>query len=103
MSTVRINPKIKEEVTPILSELGLSLSEAINIFLHQVKLNNGIPFEIKKKQTMELHDNYGSYICECGNLHKYNKLNIEQLEEEAKTNKTYSNAKEMIEDILGEE
>ena len=38
MSTVRINEKIKEEVTPILSDLGLSLSESINIFLHQIKL-----------------------------------------------------------------
>ena len=103
MSTVRINPKIKEEVTPILSELGLSLSEAINIFLHQVKLNNGIPFEIKKKQPIELNDNYGSYVCEYGHLHKYNKLNIEELEEETKNSKPYSSSKEMIDDILGEE
>lgn len=43
MSTVRINDNIKKEVTPILNILGLSLSEAINLFLHQVKLNNGIP------------------------------------------------------------
>ena len=41
MSTVRINDKIKKEVTPILDDLGLSLGEAINIYLHQIKLNNG--------------------------------------------------------------
>ena len=35
MATVRINDNIKKEVTPILDDLGLSLSEAINIFLHQ--------------------------------------------------------------------
>ena len=37
MSTVRINDNIKKEVMPILDDLGLSLSEAINIFLHQIK------------------------------------------------------------------
>lgn len=47
MSTVRINDNIKKEVTPILESLGLSLSEAINIYLHQIKLNNGIPFSLK--------------------------------------------------------
>ena len=49
MSTVRVNDDIKKEVMPILDELGISLSEAINIFLYQIKINNGIPFELKKK------------------------------------------------------
>ena len=48
MSTVRINDKIKNEVTPILDELGLSLSEAINVFLKQVIMTESIPFAIKK-------------------------------------------------------
>ena len=47
MSTVRVNDNIKKEVVPILDDLGISLSEAINMFLHQVKLNNGIPFKLK--------------------------------------------------------
>ena len=47
MSTVRVNDDIKREVTPILNDLGISLSEAINMFLHQIKLNNGIPFKLK--------------------------------------------------------
>lgn len=101
MSTVRINDKIKEEVTPILSDLGISLSEAINMFLHQVKLNNGIPFELKRKGTIELNDSYGSYICEYGHLHDYSKLNMEEID--TKTDKTYDTAKEMIEDILEED
>ena len=48
MSTVRINDKIKDEVTPILDDLGLSLSEAINVFLRQVIMTESIPFTIKK-------------------------------------------------------
>ena len=95
MSTVRINDKIKQEVMPILEELGLSLSEAINIYLHQIKLNNGIPFEIKRKKVIELNDGYGSYICEYGYLHDYKKLDV--LEEE-REGKTYNTAKEMIEE-----
>ena len=47
MSTVRVNDDIKKEITPILNDLGISLSEAINMFLHQIKLNNGIPFKLK--------------------------------------------------------
>ena len=43
----RIEPKLKNEVERVLSELGLSFSEAIELFLRQVKLNNGIPFDIR--------------------------------------------------------
>jgi len=103
MSTVRINDKIKEEVLPILEELGISLSEAINIFLHQVKLSNGIPFELRKKNVCELNEKNCSYICNHGYLHDYSNLDVKEIEKEAKENKTYNTAKEMIEDILNEE
>lgn len=103
MSTVRIDSKIKEEITPILEKLGISLSEAINMFLHQIKLNNGIPFELKIKKDIELNDGKGSYICKNGYLHDYTKLNLEEIQKEAKNNKTYNNAKEMIKDVIEEE
>jgi len=48
------------------------------------------------------NDGYGSYICELGHVHDYSKLNLKELEKEAKNNKTYNNAKEMINDILKE-
>lgn len=99
MSTVRINDDIKKQIMPILEDLGLSLSEAINLYLHQIKLNNGIPFEVKRKGMIELNDGYGSYICEYGYLHDYSKLNLKALEEEANNNKTYHSAKEMFEDL----
>ncbi len=99
MSTVRINDDIKKEVTPILDDLGLSLSEAINIFLHQIKINNGIPFHIKRKGIIELNDGYGSYICEHGHLHDYSKMNFKELEEEAKNNKSYHNVEELMKDL----
>lgn len=43
----RIEPKLKHDVELVLAELGLSFSEAIELFLRQVKLNNGIPFDIR--------------------------------------------------------
>ena len=100
MSTVRINPKIKEEVTPILSDLGISLSEAINMFLHQIKLNNGIPFDLKRKGIVQLNDGHGSYVCEYGYVHDYSKLDLGDTET---TGKAYDTAHEMMEDILKEE
>ena len=101
MSTVRINDNIKKEVTPILEDLGLSLSEAINIFLHQVKLHNGIPFELKRRGIIELNDGYGSYICEYGHLHNYSKVNVEEIEKDT-DGKTYNNVDELMEDLEGE-
>lgn len=98
MSTVRINDNIKREVTPILDDLGLSLSEAINIFLHQIKLNNGIPFELKRKGIIELNDGYGSYICEYGHSHDYSKINFEELEKD-RIDKTYNNVEELMKDL----
>ena len=46
-TTVRVNAEIKKEVTPILDSLGISLSEAINMFLYQVRNQRTIPFELK--------------------------------------------------------
>lgn len=43
----RIEPKLKHDVESVLAQLGLSFSEAIELFLTQVKLNNGIPFDIR--------------------------------------------------------
>ena len=63
-------------------------------------MNNGIPFELKRKGIVELDDEYGSYICENGHIHDYSKINLKEIEKEAKNNKTYNNAEEMINDIL---
>lgn len=43
----RIESELKVDVEDILKNLGLTATQAINIFYQQIKLNNGIPFEIK--------------------------------------------------------
>ena len=43
----RINPEIKREAQRILSRLHISMSEAIAVYLTQITLHKGIPFDIK--------------------------------------------------------
>ena len=42
----RIEPGLKQEVEQLFHELGLSTTDAINIFFKQVKLRHGLPFEV---------------------------------------------------------
>ncbi len=41
---IHIEPELLEAAEPVLSLLGLDLSAAVNLFLHQVVLCHGIPF-----------------------------------------------------------
>ena len=43
----RIDPEVKNRAQRVLNKLNISMSEAISIFLTQVSLNKGIPFEVK--------------------------------------------------------
>ena len=43
----RIEPEIKEQAEKILSTLGISASNAINMFYKQIILQRGLPFEVK--------------------------------------------------------
>ena len=42
----RIEPELKDEVESIFNELGLSTTEGVTLFYHQVKLRSGLPFEV---------------------------------------------------------
>ncbi|MCP4215938.1 MAG: type II toxin-antitoxin system RelB/DinJ family antitoxin [bacterium] len=43
----RVEPELKAEVLDILQTLGLSLTDAVTLFFRMVKLNRGLPFEVK--------------------------------------------------------
>lgn len=43
---IRIDETTKKQATELLDGLGLNLSEAVNMFLKQIVLRGGIPFEI---------------------------------------------------------
>ncbi len=42
----RIDPEVKEASERILHQLGLSTTEAIRLFLAQVALRHGLPFDV---------------------------------------------------------
>ena len=44
---VRVEPDIKEQAEVILEKLGIPMSNAVSIFLRQVIMQNGLPFEVK--------------------------------------------------------
>ena len=45
--TARVEPKLKKATEHILRNLGVSTTEAIIMFLRQVELHKGLPFEVK--------------------------------------------------------
>ncbi|MDO8444949.1 MAG: type II toxin-antitoxin system RelB/DinJ family antitoxin [Deltaproteobacteria bacterium] len=47
MIRARTEPSLKEEVESILEKLGMTSTEAINMFYRQVKLRKGLPFDVK--------------------------------------------------------
>ncbi len=43
----RVEPEVKEQAELVLDQLGIPMSNAIGLFLRQVVLQQGIPFELK--------------------------------------------------------
>ena len=48
---VRLEPGLKEQAEAVLGQLGIPLSDAVNIFLKQVVMHRGIPFDVKLPAT----------------------------------------------------
>ncbi|MDY4196500.1 MAG: type II toxin-antitoxin system RelB/DinJ family antitoxin [Peptoniphilaceae bacterium] len=51
---VRVEPDIKEQAEAVLEKLGIPMSNAVSIFLRQVVMQNGLPFEVKIPNTKPL-------------------------------------------------
>ena len=43
----RVDPETKEQAEAILNQLGIPMSNAIGMFLKQIVMQRGIPFEMK--------------------------------------------------------
>lgn len=50
----RVEPETKANAEAILNSLGISMSNAIDMFLKQVVIHKGIPFEIKLEHRKPL-------------------------------------------------
>jgi DNA-damage-inducible protein J len=43
----RIEPSLKSEVEDILEKLGLTASETVHLLYRQIKLQRGLPFDVR--------------------------------------------------------
>ncbi len=55
---IRIDPETKSQAENLFKNFGLTVSDAVNVFLHQSLLCGGIPFELKipNKETLKALD-----------------------------------------------
>lgn len=82
-STVRarIEPNLKRDVERLFHKVGLTTTEAINIFYRQVKLRHGLPFQVvvpnkTTKKTLEETDK-GINLIRCDSAEDmFDKLGI---------------------------
>ncbi len=51
---LRVEPDLKADVEKLLDRLGLSTTDAINIFLNQIVLTGGLPFPVKVPRPNEI-------------------------------------------------
>ena len=45
--SIRVDKEIKEKAEEVLKRLGIPMSSAINIFLNQIIIRQGLPFDVK--------------------------------------------------------
>jgi DNA-damage-inducible protein J len=50
----RVDSQQKEAAEAVLSKLGISVSDAISLFLSQVGIQEGIPFPVTARRRMDL-------------------------------------------------
>ena len=66
-TSIKVDPRAWEEARIIFKEYNLNLSDAKNIFLNKVRLEGGMPFDIKvpseqlKKAMKEAKEDKGTY------------------------------------------
>ena len=48
--TVRLDTQVKADAEKLFNDLGMTLSGAFNIFLHQALLVQGLPFAVRREQ-----------------------------------------------------
>jgi len=87
-TNIYLNKTIKKQAQQIFSEYGLSLSDAVNMFLRQSVFVNGLPFELKipKKENIpndetikalqDCENNVGAEVISLDDLLKDMKQNV---------------------------
>ncbi len=47
----RVEPELKDQAESVLNQLGIPMSNAVSMFLKQIVIQQGIPFEMKLTAT----------------------------------------------------
>lgn len=55
---IRIDPVIQKKAEKILRKLGMSIPDAVTIFLNQVGLKGGLPFEVVLPEPIDINPKY---------------------------------------------
>lgn len=85
----RIQPEIKDQAGAILSELGLSMSEAISLYMNQIVKHRGIPFPVKlpnDELLASFQQKENGELEEIDNFEAYTESLIMEADEERKAN-----------------
>jgi DNA-damage-inducible protein J len=83
---IRVDDALKRDTEGVLSELGLSMSAATNLFYKQVVRFGGIPFELKIDRP---NDETLKAIAE-----------VEEMEKNPSLGKSYTDINEMMRELL---
>jgi DNA-damage-inducible protein J len=51
----RTNTYLKQSADAVLTRLGMNMTDAINLFLMQITMHDGLPFELKVKPNDEAY------------------------------------------------
>lgn len=63
----RVDSKVKKDAENIISQLGISLNEAIRMFLMQIIIHKGIPFKPTLKAEYEPNEKLQQIIADVEN------------------------------------
>ena len=76
-TNVYLDTNLKKQAKEIYKHYGLSLSEAVNIFLAQSVFNRGLPFEVKIPNDMTLEA-----MKDVGTGENYEEISLEDLDKQ---------------------
>ena len=84
---VRINPTTKKEAEELFGQFGITVSDAVNIFLNKAIIEGGLPFEVKQRR----------YNAETEAAMEESRQIIEDIK--AGKRKPYDNVEDMLRDL----
>ena len=81
-----LNKSIKNQAQQIFKEYGISLSDAVNMFLRQSVYENGIPFQLKIPKDNIPNEETLNAIKDCENNIGLEEISFEDLQKDMKSN-----------------